>query len=193
MSGHPGLQSALDTCLLPLAFVRETLRKHNPFGDKNRSSFARRKWLGGIRKFAEVNPGVYLGSSPSVRALKQLRKYGIKAVVNLRASYDYRDAAETLGLRYFAIPLNGKRPPLEEEIVRFLRLVENQENQPVFFHCNRARNRTYMLLGLYRIAHDGWSADQAIAEMNHFGWRNIPDGVVSFLKSCANGGLKRIR
>ncbi len=191
-NGH-FFQSVIDTCLLPLAFVRETVRRHNPLGDKNRSSFARRKWFHGIRKFAHVNHGLYIGSTPSQRGLRRLKEHGIKTILNLRASFDYRDAAESLGLRYYVMPLNGKRPPVDEQIAQFLRVVEDPDNTPVFFHCNRARNRTYMVLSLYRIAHDGWSAGQAIAEINHFGWKTIPDGVLSFIKDFANGGLKRIR
>jgi protein tyrosine/serine phosphatase len=88
---------------------------------------------------------------------------------------------------------HGKRPPAEEQIEEFLSVVESPENLPAFFHCNRARNRTYIVLGLYRIAHDGWGADQVIAEINYFGWKNIPDQVVSFLTHFANGGLAKIR
>jgi protein tyrosine phosphatase (PTP) superfamily phosphohydrolase (DUF442 family) len=176
-----------------MAFLREVVRRHNPFGHKDRSSFARRRWLRGIRKFAVVNDNIYIGSTPGYRGLHRLKEEGIKTVLNLRASLDYREIAESLGLRYYKIPLNGKRPPAEEQITKFLRVVENSENHPLFFHCNRARNRTYMVLGLYRIAHDGWSSEQAIAEMNHFGWKAVPEDVVAFLENCANGGLERIR
>jgi protein tyrosine phosphatase (PTP) superfamily phosphohydrolase (DUF442 family) len=187
------LQAVVDVCLLPLALAREVVRRHNPFGHENRSSFARRRWFGGIRKFALVNPEVCIGSTPTMRGLKRLKKHGVRTIVNLRASYDYRDAAESLGFRYIAIPLNGRRPPAQEQITEFLRVVEATENLPVFFHCNRARNRTYMLLGLYRVARDGWGAGQAVAEMNHFGWKNIPESVVSFIESFANGGLAELR
>ena len=77
-------------------------------------------------------------------------------------------------------------------MLRFLRTVDDKDNLPLFFHCNRARNRTYMLLGLYRIAHDGWDADKAIAEINHFGWKRVPIEVVSFLENMSNGGLKKL-
>ncbi len=187
------LQSTIDTCLLPFAFLREAVRRHSPFGHSDRSSFARRKWFGGIRKFARVNGGVYIGSTPTLRGLQRLRSHGVKTIVNLRASFDYRDTAESLGFRYFTIPLNGKRPPEEKQMIRFLHTVENGDNLPLFFHCNRARNRTYMLLGLYRIAHDGWDADKAIAEINHFGWKKVPGDVVSFLENFSNGGLKKLR
>ena len=193
MNNRSAIQSAVDTCLLPFAFMREFVRRHNPFGHRNRSEFARRKWFGGIRKFAEVNPGIWIGSTPSLRGLKRLKQHGVKTILNLRASLDYRDTAESLGLHYFAIPLNGKRPPANGQISEFLKVVENQDNLPLFFHCNRARNRTYIILGVYRIAHNGWSSEQALAEVNHFGWKNVPKEVVSFFDEIANGGLKKIR
>ena len=193
MTKRPVVQSAVDTCLLPLAFLREVLRRYNPLGHKDRSTFARRRWFRGIRKFALVNPGLYIGSTPTPRGLRRLKQHGVKTIVNLRASLDYRETAEGLGFRYFAIPLNGKRPPAREQIMEFLDVVEAPENQPAFFHCNRARNRTYMLLGLYRIAHEGWGADQAVAEMQHFGWKHVPEEVVTFLKEFANGGHGKLR
>jgi protein tyrosine phosphatase (PTP) superfamily phosphohydrolase (DUF442 family) len=187
------VQATLDTCLLPFAFLREAVRRHSPFGHSDRSDFARRTWFRGIRKFARVNGGVFIGSTPTLRGLRRLRSRGVKTIVNLRASFDYRKIAESLGFRYLTIPLNGKRPPEDGEIARFLRVVEDNDNLPLFFHCNRARNRTYMLLGLYRIAHDGWDACKAIAEINHFGWKKVPDDVVSYLESFSNGGLKKVR
>jgi protein tyrosine phosphatase (PTP) superfamily phosphohydrolase (DUF442 family) len=192
MNKRRRMQVFVDTCLLPLAFLQNVARLYNPFGPRERSSFARRRWFSGIRKFARVNDGVYIGSTPTLRGLQRLREYGINTVVNLRASLDYRDKAEALGFNYFSIPLNGKRPPDEEQVVEFLRVVQEQSNLPLFFHCNRARNRTYMLLGLYRIAHDGWSADRAISEMNYFGWKNVPDKVTSYFREIANGGSERI-
>lgn len=190
VSKYPVIQSVVDKCLLPLAFARDALRRYNPFGDRNRSKFARRAWLGGVRKFAQVNHSLYIGSTPSRRGLQHLRKFGIKTLINLRAGLDYRSEAEALGFKYVIIPLNGKRPPAEEQMVEFLKVVKDPENMPAFIHCNRAKNRTFMLLGLYRIAHDGWAADEAVAEMSHFGWKRIPQEVTSFLEDFSNNGLK---
>jgi len=193
MTERSFIQSTLDSCLLPLALARDFVRRYNPFGHKERQNFAKRKWLRGVRKFATVNNGVYIGSTPTIFGLKNLRKQGIKTIVNLRASLDYHDKASELGFNYFMVPLNGKRPPEESQVIKFLKVFQDSDNLPLFFHCNRARNRTYMLLGIYRIAIEGWNSNKAIAEMNHFGYKNIPDNVLSFLEHFSNGGLKKIR
>ena len=130
MTDRSFLQSAVDSCLLPLGLAKDYLRRLNPFGHSKRQTFAKRKWLRGIRKFASVNNGVYIGSTPTAFGLKNLKKIGINTIVNLRASLDYNIEATKLGFQYFMIPLNGKRPPEDEQIIKFLTVFKNNENLP---------------------------------------------------------------
>ena len=45
-------------------------------------------------------------------------------------------------------------------------------NQPVYVHCKGGRHRTGGMTAIYRIAHDGWTADQAFKEMQEYDFDN---------------------
>ena len=63
----------------------------------------------------------------------------------------------------------------------FLKLVNDPANQPVFVHCAGGRHRTGAMSAIYRITHDGWSADQAYLEMKRY----------DFEYGIGHGSLKR--
>ena len=78
---------------------------------------------------------------------------------------------EDLGFNYIANPIVVKERPKDEEIDMLLTEMQNPENFPIFIHCKAGRDRTGMLSGLYRVFVDGWTADQAYAEMLKLGFR----------------------
>ena len=60
--------------------------------------------------------------------------------------------------------MTGLTPPTEAEIARILGLLEDGKNRPVFVHCQRGADRTGAVIASYRIDHDGWDNDRALAE-----------------------------
>jgi protein tyrosine/serine phosphatase len=69
----------------------------------------------------------------------------------------------------------------DKEVVRFLRIVTDERRQPVFVHCQRGADRTGTMCAIYRIFAQGWTKEQAIAEMTkggfgfYKGWQNLID------------------
>ena len=57
--------------------------------------------------------------------------------------------------------------PNEENLVAFLKVVENPENWPVYVHCAQGENRTGAMVAGYRVFHDVPKQD-AKAEMTTF-------------------------
>jgi protein tyrosine/serine phosphatase len=76
--------------------------------------------------------------------------------------------ARAAGLQYTNIPLTTKRAATEAQTTYFLKLVNDRANWPVYVHCKGGRHRTGEMTALYRITHDGWSADQAYQEMKKY-------------------------
>jgi protein tyrosine/serine phosphatase len=76
--------------------------------------------------------------------------------------------ARAAGLQYINIPLTTKRAATADQTDYFLRLVNNQANWPVFVHCKGGRHRTGEMTAIYRITHDGWTAEQAYDEMKKY-------------------------
>ncbi len=124
----------------------------------------------GISNFGRVNPDYYRGSQPDGAGFARLKQLGIRTVIDLQENGDPREPARvrTTGMQYFNIPLSSLRPATEEQTEYFLRLVSDPQNLPVYVHCAGGRHRTGEMTAIYRISHDGWTADKAYQEMKKF-------------------------
>lgn len=127
----------------------------------------------GIRRFAEVAPALFRGSKPDDAGLRYLRSHGVRSVVSLIRGDEERREVERLGMKYYEIPLHagifGSSEPTEEEIGRFLDLIADSANRPVFVHCRHGKDRTGVMTALYRIRVEHWPAEDAIEEMRAYG------------------------
>src|SRR5215475_10901802 len=123
-----------------------------------------------VKNFGKVNDHIYRGGQPEANEYRELAAIGIKTVIDLREDPERyaRGSAEGAGLRYINLPLNSKRPPTEAESDRFLQLVNDDRNWPVFVHCAAGRHRTGALLAVYRMEMDGWDARRAYEEMKDY-------------------------
>ena len=120
-----------------------------------------------------VNQQLYRGGQPKDGGLRKLKDLGVKAIVNLRGEDAHTrtesEEAHSLGLRYYSISLPEFSRPKDEEVGRVLGIINDPENQPVFIHCRRGKDRTGTIVACYRISHDGWTAEQAKDEARRYG------------------------
>lgn len=131
----------------------------------------------GLDNFARIAPGVYRGAQPTDEGFRWLKAHGFKTVINLRSWHSERSKVEALGMKAVAMPMVagifGSEAPKESQVREFFRLVLDPANQPVYFHCAHGKDRTGTMGALYRMEVDGWTADEAIAEMDAFGYHRI--------------------
>jgi protein tyrosine/serine phosphatase len=121
-----------------------------------------------IENFGRVNANYFRGSEPDDDEYANLASFGIKTVVDLRSNdVDPEDRllVERAGMTYVQIPMTTHEPPTREVIDRFLQIVNEPENQPVYVHCVGGRHRTGVMTAIYRMTNEGWTADQAFKEM----------------------------
>ncbi len=123
----------------------------------------------GIHNFHQVNEHVYRGAQPHGQGFADLAKIGIKTVIDLRGERSEQTAVERAGMRYVRLPWNGFRAPADSQIATVLSLLNDNSTWPVFIHCRRGADRTGTAIACYRIAHDHWSNEQALAEAKTFG------------------------
>lgn len=123
-----------------------------------------------IRNFGKVNDNYYRGSQPTQSQMAALKAMGVRTVIDLRRDYvpAERQWAKDAGLNYFNIPLNAYQAATQEQTEHFLRLVNDPANAPVYVHCRGGKHRTGALTAVYRITHDGWTAEQAFDEMKKY-------------------------
>jgi tyrosine-protein phosphatase SIW14 len=129
--------------------------------------------IAGIRDAGEVDDFMYRGAQPKDKALEELKKLGVETIVDLRAERrglikkEGHDA-EALGIQFVNIPGNGWSNPSDEQVAQFFTLLQQAPGRRVFVHCWLGGDRAGVLIAAYRIAFDGWTADQAIREMRQF-------------------------
>lgn len=123
-----------------------------------------------LKNFGKVNDNYYRGSQPRQNEIEQLKKLGVRTIIDLRGD-KVPQAAEWVrqaGLQYINIPMKASRRATDEQTAYFLSLVNDPKNGPVYVHCKGGRHRTGALTAIYRITHDGWTAEQAWEEMKRY-------------------------
>ncbi len=123
-----------------------------------------------IKNFGKVDDNYYRGSQPSEVQMEQLKRMGVKTVIDLRKDKVASAAewASRAGLQYFNLTMKPSKAATEEQTAYFLSLVNDPANWPVYVHCKGGRHRTGALTAVYRITHDGWTATQAWEEMKAY-------------------------
>jgi len=129
-----------------------------------------------IDNFGQINGNYYRGAQPDEDDYADLSALGVKTVIDL--TRDGRDDEEALvesaGMKFYRIPLTTSDRPADAEVAEFLKLVNDPVNQPVYVHCQGGRHRTGTMTAVYRMTHDGWTADQAYDEMKKFHFEGFP-------------------
>jgi len=128
----------------------------------------------GIANFGQVAPNLYRGAQPSGEGIAALKKMGVELVVDLRgeASKTEESAVTKLGMQYLSIPAHCPLPS-DRPWAAFLRLIRENPGKKIFVHCRLGDDRTGMAVAAYRMADEGWSAEEAMKEMQAFGFSTL--------------------
>ena len=169
---------------LELPFVPSNDQRHAEAEQATGRKWAERLQLPGVPNLHRVSENLYRGAQPTAEGMKQLEKLGVKTVVNLRSSRSDRDEIEGTALTYEHISLTMRNPD-PENVTRFLKIVTDGSRTPVFVHCRHGADRTGTLCAIYRITVEGWSKDEAIAEMTRggFGYHSIWKKLVDYVRN----------
>ena len=123
-----------------------------------------------VNDFAKLNDNYYRGGQPKREDYARLAALGIRTVVDLRQGGpdDEQTLVDSAGMKFYSIPMTASYPPSELTVHQFLRVVNDPANQPVFVHCEDGHIRTGVTTAVYRMTHDGWTADRAYDEMKKY-------------------------
>ena len=164
---------AIGAVLVSTMFARShVLQTENP-GDPVRAadrSFAHRLTIKGVPNAGEVTPKLYRGAQPSEQGFEALAKMGVNIDVDLRGSRESeRQRVNKLGMQYVAIPWHCPFPR-DDAFARFLTLLRQNPGKKVFVHCRLGDDRAGMTIAAYRMAEQGWTAPEAMKEMEAYGF-----------------------
>ena len=124
-----------------------------------------------IGNFGQVNANYYRGEQPEDGDYAALAALGIRTVIDLQADGGNDHEAqlvEAAGMTFHRIPMTTRVAPTLEQIAQFMTIVTNPAHQPVYVHCAGGKHRTGVMTAVYRMEHDGWTADQAYQEMKRY-------------------------
>ena len=155
----------------------------------------------GLPNLFQVSPVLYRSAQPTAEGLNLLNQnlavsYGlpkeIKTVVNLRNNEGDGALVVPTGVRYDQIPFDTWQVK-ETDVVRFLKIVRNPNNQPVLLHCKHGADRTGMMTAIYRIVEQGWRKQDAIAEMTQggFGYHPIWSNLIRYIEHMDVADIQR--
>ena len=167
---HENFIRAFAAVLLLIAFTA-------PRAWGGNSDWAKAVRLAGAPNLHKVTDSLYRGAQPTEEGFKNLERLGIKTVINLRSFH--ADDLRGTSLKGVRIRMEAWDPEFEE-IVRAMSILSDPNGAPYFVHCQHGADRTGMVTAIYRMAVQGWSKDEAIAEMTdggygfHSVWIEIP-------------------
>ena len=124
-----------------------------------------------MRRFQAVTEFLFRGGQPTDAGFRFLKQKGIRTVVNLRQENHEKALVEALGMKYIHLPTRARDPLPDAAIQAFFKVINDPSNHPVFVHCERGADRTGAMVGLFRIAFQGWDGKRAYREARAMGMR----------------------
>lgn len=144
--------------------------------------------------FQAVTEFLYRGGQPTAAGFNFLKQKGIRTVINLREEDDEKALVEKLGIKYVHLPSRARDPIPEEAIQTFFRVIKDPASHPIFIHCERGADRTGAMIGLFRIAFQGWDGERTYREARALGmrwwYRDLKKQLFDFAEKRSPGGSR---
>lgn len=145
-------------------------------------------------RFSKVFNNLYRGGEPSIHDLSDLKnKYNIQRIVSLddQVVQKIHRVVQSLDMDHQIFPIYGT------QFHSLLNILSKDLNSllnsvPTFLHCKYGKDRTGLIVALFRCQVNGWCCLQALAEANDFNFcQGLSEKTTNFYhkiiqKSCKN-------
>ena len=142
-----------------------------------------------IYNFLQLSDAVATAGQPTEAQFAAIKESGYQVVVNLalpdskNALPHEQEIVESLGMKYFHIPVVWENPTLDD-IARFFKIVEAIADKPLFVHC-AANMRVSAFMYLYRRIHESVNEEQAKRDLHQIWipnetWQNFIQQVTEY-------------
>lgn len=123
-----------------------------------------------VENFGKVTDSYYRGAQPEPEEYGQLAAIGVKTIIDLRHDPKIyaKSSATQAGLKYINFPMSDKDYPAANTATKFLALLKEAENLPVYVHCAGGRHRTGVMTAVFRMTEHGWDINRAYEEMKNY-------------------------
>jgi protein tyrosine/serine phosphatase len=124
------------------------------------------------------------GQPAEERGWVYLKNIGIRTVIKQNkysSNTEERDelsSAKAQGINVIEIPMQPEdwphnwnlwAAPTNEQVNEAVRALEQKENWPVYIHCSHGKDRTGLIVAIYRVRNSNYCKDMAYNEMNFYG------------------------
>lgn len=124
-----------------------------------------------MNKFPELFPGVRVGPQPTDEDISELKRLGIKSVIDFREPSETQTPNSVLARRnhlpYTNVPVSRDYPSLGA--VEQLEQVMRDQSGPYLLHCGSGIRAVTVYL-LREAKHQGWSAEHVEQEAKRHGF-----------------------
>jgi uncharacterized protein (TIGR01244 family) len=129
---------------------------------------------GKINKLSRI-AAIYVGGQPGKEDFAELKKLGIKTILNLRGpgetDLDEQALAEQHGIRYVHLPFQKPEELTDAIFDQARKLLRDAQARPILVHCGSA-NRAAAVWLPYRVLDEGVPYEQAVQEAREIGLRS---------------------
>ena len=123
--------------------------------------------------------------------LRALKLNGIRSVISLEGSPSEIDfemkSVQEAGMNFLAYPMSPLRRPPEAQMHKILKNLGNSDLYPIFIHCKQGKDRTGLMVALFRVKQQKWSPRDAYLEMMGDGFNPIYLGLLRAFKQESGG------
>lgn len=177
---NPAGMTALGLVLVGLVLASLSSRQAV---DQRPAHWARPVTVPGVENAYQVTPDLYRSAQPPAKAFAELKKFGIRTIINLRSEHSDREKVLAAGLNYVSIPSQATNVD-EYAILLFLRTVSDPTRGPYLVYCHHGADRTGLMIAVFRVVVQGWTKEEAVREMRlgGYGFHSIYTNIVRYLK-----------
>lgn len=137
-----------------------------------------------LKNFYRIGDQVYRSDQPSAACFRELEKFGIREILNLRCFHT--DIKEARGTSLILHHLRTRATLLSlEDLINAMRIIRDKKG-PLLFHCWHGSDRTGAVAAMYRMIFQDIPKQQAIDEMVEgiFGFHMIFDNLIDTLEKA---------
>ena len=147
-------------------------------------SWAKPCQISGVPNCYVAEPGLYRSAQPTRQGIESLEKMGISNILSLRTTATDNLLTSSTMMACHSVPMSYLKID-EKEVLDAVKIMNTPRYRPLLVHCLHGSDRTGVVCATYRVLVQGWTKEEAIAEMleGDFGFHSCFPNIVEFIRN----------